>query len=112
MSVRYLPVSICVILLMQTIWMGIVLDSFLEKKMPPPDKIIAVLIVLTGTLLATNSIGSPAKPDLRGVGWGLAAAPNYTISLLLAYYTSTALPEIGSESCRERVCQTQQTTGF
>src|SRR3546814_390558 len=92
MSVRYLPVSICVILLMQTIWMGIVLDAFLEKKMPPHDQIIAVLIVLAGTLLATNAIGSPAKPDLRGVGWGLAAALTYTISLLVANRVATEMP--------------------
>src|SRR3546814_15104972 len=84
MSVRYLPVSICVILLMQTIWMGIVLDAFLEKKMQPPDKIIAVLIVLAGTLLATNATGSTAKPDLRGVYWGLAAAPANQHSVLEA----------------------------
>src|SRR3546814_20434721 len=77
---------------MQTIWMGIVLDAFLEKKMPPPDKSIAVLIVLAGTLLATNAIGSPAKPDLRGVGWGLAAARRSTISLLVANRVATEMP--------------------
>jgi drug/metabolite transporter (DMT)-like permease len=54
LAVKYIPVSIGIVLLMQTVWMGVVLEMILEKKLPSKTKVIAVIIVLIGTLLATN----------------------------------------------------------
>jgi drug/metabolite transporter (DMT)-like permease len=56
LSLSYIPVSIAIVLLMQTVWMGVVFEIFLEKKKTSIQKIIAVLIVLLGTVLATNLI--------------------------------------------------------
>lgn len=84
MAVKYVPVSICVVLLMQTIWMGIVLDAALKKQWPSKGKCLAVLIILGGTLLATNAIGNRDELDIRGIAWGLGAALNYTITLFVS----------------------------
>ena len=84
LSVRYIPVSIGVILLMQAIWMGIILDALLERKFPSPDKCAAVVVILLGTLMATNAIGNFNELDLRGIGWGMGAALTYTVSLFVA----------------------------
>jgi drug/metabolite transporter (DMT)-like permease len=84
LSVQYIPVSICVILLMQTIWMGVVLESLLAAKWPGLNKCAAVVIVLLGTVLATNVLSAEGSPDMKGVLWGMAAAVTYTISLYVS----------------------------
>lgn len=38
LAVRYIPVSIGIVLLMQTVWMGVLLEMFLEKKLPSTTK--------------------------------------------------------------------------
>ncbi|AXG73117.1 DMT family transporter [Flavobacterium arcticum] len=81
LAVRYIPVSIGIVMLMQTVWMGVVLESLLTKKLPSGRKVIAVLIVLTGTALATNLIESSTLPDWRGIGWGLLAAASFTTTM-------------------------------
>ncbi|MFS8617897.1 MAG: DMT family transporter [Solitalea sp.] len=92
LSVRYIPVSIAVILLMQTIWMGIVLDAILDRKFPSADKCIAVVVILGGTLLATNAIGNFRELDIRGLGWGMGAALTYTASLFVANRMALHMP--------------------
>lgn len=84
LSVQYIPVSICVILLMQTIWMGVVLESLLTATRPGRNKVIAMMVVLLGTVLATNALSAEGLPDVRGVLWGIAAAVTYTISLYVS----------------------------
>ena len=54
LAVKYIPVSIGIVLLMQTVWMGVLLEWFLDKKAPSFQKIISVIIVLIGTALAIN----------------------------------------------------------
>ncbi|GAA0533936.1 EamA family transporter [Chitinophaga japonensis] len=84
MAVKYIPVSICVVLLMQTIWMGIVLEALLRRQFPGWGRCLAVLTVLAGTLLATNAIRNGHALDARGIAWGLAAAVTYTIMLFVS----------------------------
>lgn len=84
LSVQYIPVSIGVVLLMQSIWMGVVGESLLEKKLPGTQKTIAVVLVLTGTLLATNALDNYHQLDARGIFWGLAAAVLYTVSIFVS----------------------------
>ncbi|RPE08323.1 DMT family transporter [Chitinophaga lutea] len=92
LSVQYIPVSICVILLMQTIWMGVVLESLLAARWPGLNKIIAVIVVLLGTVLATNVLSAHGSPSAIGVLWGLAAAVMYTISLYVSNSVATGMP--------------------
>src|SRR4028118_1101102 len=84
LSVHYIPVSIGIVLLMQTVWMGVLAEMLLEKKWPSKTKIIAVIIVLTGTALATNVINTNVALDWRGVMWGLLAAASYTTMMFTA----------------------------
>ncbi|WP_119080736.1 DMT family transporter [Chitinophaga alhagiae] len=91
LSVQYLPVSICVILLMQTIWMGVVLESLLATRWPGISKIIAMVIVLLGTVLATNVLSARGSLHLQGLLWGLAAAVTYTVSLYVSNSVATGM---------------------
>lgn len=84
LCVRYIDVSIAIVLLMQTVWMGVLLEWFLEKRKPSTQKTIAVLIVLLGTILATNILNSKVTIDWRGIFWGLLAAASFTTTMFTA----------------------------
>ncbi len=81
LAVKYIPVSIGIVLLMQTVWMGVLLEMFLEKKIPSKIKIISVVIVLFGTMLATNLLYNEVALDWRGIGWGMLAAASFTTTM-------------------------------
>ena len=90
LAVRYIDVSIGIVLLMQTVWMAAVLESILERKLPSIKTVISIVIVLIGTFLATNLQENLQTIDYRGVAWGLASAASFTTTM----YTSN---RIGTE---------------
>lgn len=91
LAVKYIPVSIGIVLLMQTVWMGVLLEMILEKKLPSKQKVIAVFIVLFGTVLATNLINSDIKLDWRGLAWGIMAAASFTTTMFTANRVATEI---------------------
>ncbi len=89
LAVKYIPVSIAIVLLMQTVWMGVLFEMILEKKLPSTQKIISVIIVLFGTALATNLIQSKVELDWRGIVLGLLAATSFTTTMFTANRVAT-----------------------
>lgn len=81
LAVRYIPVSIGIVLLMQTVWMGVVLEAILDKTLPHPRKIMAVIIVLVGTILATKLLEQNITLNWRGLLWGILAAASFTTTM-------------------------------
>jgi drug/metabolite transporter (DMT)-like permease len=92
LSIKYIPVSVAIILLMQTIWMGVLLEGFLTRKPPEKEKFIALALILTGTFLATNAIDNIYELNPKGIAWGGMAALMYTVSLMVANRVSVHLP--------------------
>lgn len=84
LAVKYIPVSIAIVLLMQTVWMGVILEMIMERKLPSIKKIIAVCIVLIGTLLATNLTNTSNSLNWQGLFWGLLAASSFTATMVTA----------------------------
>ena len=84
LAVKYIPVSIAIILLMQTVWMGVLIEMILDKKAPSKLKIVAVSIVLIGTLLATNIFKNDVQLDWHGILWGMLAAASFTTTMFTA----------------------------
>ncbi|MNK72381.1 EamA-like transporter family protein [compost metagenome] len=91
LAVKYIPVSIGIVLLMQTVWMGVLLEMVLEKKLPSKQKVIAVFIVLFGTVLATNIINNDIELDWRGLVWGMLAAASFTTTMFTANSVATEI---------------------
>jgi drug/metabolite transporter (DMT)-like permease len=91
LAVKYIPVSIGIVLLMQTVWMGVVLEMFLEKKLPSRIKIVAVSIVLLGTALATNLFNDTIELDWKGIVLGLLAAASFTTTMYAANKIATSI---------------------
>lgn len=94
LSVRYISVSIGIVLLMQTVWMGVLLEMFLDKKRPSLQKIISVVITLIGTVLATNLLHNEITLDWRGFFWGLLAAAAFTTTMFGANKVAVEIPSI------------------
>jgi drug/metabolite transporter (DMT)-like permease len=84
LAVKHIPVSIGIVLLMQTVWMGVLLEWILDKKAPSLQKTGSVIIVLIGTALATNLINSDIELDWRGIMWGMLAAASFTTTMFTA----------------------------
>ena len=84
LCVKYIDVSIAIVLLMQTVWMGVLLEWFLDKKLPSTQKIASVIIVLFGTFLATKLYEFNIKLDWRGIFWGILAAASFTTTMFTA----------------------------
>lgn len=93
-AVQYISVSIGIVMLMQSVWMGVVLDSLLLKKFPSVKKIVSVMIVLAGTLLATNVLIETSTVDWRGIGFGFLAATSYTLTIFASNRVATELPAL------------------
>ena len=91
-SVQYINVSIAIVLLMQSVWFSVVVESFMTKKLPNLRKVISVCIVLLGTILATNIINLDVKIDWHGIFWGLLAAASFTMTMFTSNTLATSLP--------------------
>ena len=84
LAVKYIPVSIAIVLLMQTVWMGVILEMIMERKLPSIKKIISVCIVIIGTLLATNLTNTTNSLNWQGLFWGFLAASSFTATMVTA----------------------------
>lgn len=91
-AVQYINVSIAIVLLMQSVWFSVVVESILTRKLPNARKVISVVIVLLGTVLATNLINMEIELDWHGVFWGLMAAASYTLTMFTSNTIATHLP--------------------
>lgn len=94
LAVQYITVSIGIVLLMQSVWMGVALDALIQKEKPTLLKMLAVVIILVGTLLATNVLFESFELDVRGVLFGFLAAASYTITIYSSNTVSTELPSL------------------
>ncbi|WP_348800625.1 DMT family transporter [Flavobacterium adhaerens] len=84
LSVKYIPVSIAIVLLMQTVWIGLILEMIIERKKPSSQKITAAIIVLIGTFLATNIFENKIQMNWRGFAMGILAACSFTTTMFTA----------------------------
>lgn len=93
LAVKYIPVSIGIVMLMQTVWMGVLLEWILDKKAPSLQKIAAVFIVLIGTGLAINifkiDFNDTSIDWSSGIFWGLLAAASFTTTMFTANRIAT-----------------------
>jgi drug/metabolite transporter (DMT)-like permease len=94
LSIQYVPVSVGIILLMQTIWMGVILEFFLARHLLNKTKIIGALIAITGTLLAAKVFESDFIVNPTGIGFGLLAAVSYTATMYASNKIALELPII------------------
>jgi drug/metabolite transporter (DMT)-like permease len=94
LAVQYIPVSIAIVLLIQTVWMGVLVEMIMNRKWPGFRKIIAIMIILAGTILATNLLKQSININWVGFGWGLMAAFSYTATMYSSNKLELHLPPL------------------
>ena len=77
--VQYVPASIGIILLFQFVWMGFLLDFLFNKEKPSRLQLLALVVLLSGTFLASGGINAfrDGLLNAEGVILGLLAALCY-----------------------------------
>lgn len=89
LAIQYITVSIGIVLLMQSVWIGVVLDGIINKIKPTKIKIISVIIILIGTVLAADLLIEEQSVELAGIGYGLLAALSYTVTIMTSNSVGT-----------------------
>lgn len=93
LTIQYVPVSIAIILLMQAIWMGVVLELIITRKVHKL-KLIGSLFVIIGTTFAVDVFHQFHILNPLGLLFGILASIAYTGSLYASNSIATHLPNI------------------
>lgn len=94
-AVTLLPASAALTLLFQYIWISVLIECFHQKKLPAVSTVIAIVIVLIGTVFATGFFdGSAASLDPVGVAFGCGSAIFYALYLYCSGRVATTQPTV------------------
>ncbi|WP_028609712.1 EamA family transporter [Paenibacillus harenae] len=85
LALQRLEASFAIVLLFQFMWITIFLECLWFRRKPGRQQILAIIVVMAGTLLAVGLFeqNSFVKIDMAGVGFGLASAVTYSLFLFL-----------------------------
>lgn len=82
--VELVPASLAIVLLMQYIWIGQIIELIFFKVKPQISQIIVIIAILAGTVFATGMIEEPLESfSLLGIGYGMLAATAYSIFMIV-----------------------------
>jgi len=91
--VKLVPNSVAIILLMQFVWITVLLELIIYKKKPTTHQVLAIVLVLFGTVAASGYFESiSANFNLEGIIYGLIAAAFYASFLMLNGKLGTEYP--------------------
>lgn len=94
LSIQYVPVSVGIILLMQTIWMGVVLEFFTARALVSKIKVLGAIVAIFGTMLAAKIFETDIELNLKGIGFGLLAALSFTGVMFSTTKVALQLPNL------------------
>lgn len=84
-SVSLLPSAAALTLLFQYVWVSVLIECVVERRLPSRSTVVAVVIVLVGTLFAAGVFeGSLTTLDPVGVALGAGSAVFYALFLYLS----------------------------
>ena len=94
-ALTLLPVSVAITLLFQFTWMSIVLQLVVVRRRPRAAEVVAVAVILGGTLLASRAFSSDVGAlDPVGVACGLLSAASCTFFMFFSSRVERGLPPI------------------
>ncbi|MBO9201012.1 MULTISPECIES: EamA family transporter [Niastella] len=94
LSVKYIPASIAIIILMQFTWITVLLDWYLLKNTPNARLLIAIGCILIGTILATGGLQAANDLSFKGIGIAFASALFYAIYIVANSKVGKEVPSI------------------
>lgn len=79
-ALQYISASFAIILLFQFTWMGILLEAIIERKRPGKDKIVSLILLFVGIIMASGYlVGDQKEISWLGVALGLLSAITYAL---------------------------------
>lgn len=94
-SLNYLDASIAIVLLFQYIWMGLIAEIIITRRVPTKMDISSAALVLLGSLFAVNIFEAQFESlPLMGVMWGLLAAISFASFLFVSGQVATHVPAL------------------
>ncbi len=94
-SVRYIPASLAIVLLMQFTWMGMLLDWLVSGRRPTQMQLLATALSGAGTVLASGLVETRwAAVSPTGVGYALLSALLYAGYVVASSRSGSALPRL------------------
>jgi drug/metabolite transporter (DMT)-like permease len=94
-ALALLSSAAAVTLLFQFVWMGVLLQAVIERKLPDRMTVLSVALVLGGTVLAAGILEWNSSPlSLPGILYGLLSAVFYTVFLRLSGKVAADLPTV------------------
>lgn len=94
LSIQYIPVSVAVILLMQSIWFGLLYEAITNPKLITKNKIFGAIAVILGTLLAINIFDISGRLEWQGIVLGVLAAISFTTTMVTTNQVALELPTL------------------
>ncbi|MCJ7840074.1 DMT family transporter [Lederbergia sp. NSJ-179] len=84
-SLQTVDASLAIIFLFQFVWIGTVLEWIFYQTKPNKNKLISILILLFGSVLATGLLVEGGKSlSWLGFGWGMLAACSFSAFILVS----------------------------
>lgn len=97
-ALQYVDASLGIILLFQFTWLGMLLDFAVNKIRPGKTKLLALVFILTGTVMSINLNPQSLDFSLVGILFGLAAAVSYTLFIYFSGSAAVGIPVIYKNS--------------
>ena len=92
-SVSMLPSAAALTLLFQYVWVSVLIECIVERRLPTASTAVAIVVVLVGTLFAAGVFeGSASSLDPVGVALGAGSAVFYALYLFLSGRICTDQP--------------------
>jgi drug/metabolite transporter (DMT)-like permease len=90
-SLQSIPASISIVLLFQFTWIGVIIQSIVDRRLPSRHTVAGVMILILGTVLAVDFVKSEIVLTFGGVASGMLSAFFYAIFLFLLGHTEPKL---------------------
>src|SRR3954469_8936360 len=83
-ALGYVDASFAIILLLQYTWVSIILHYVIEKKTPDRKNLIATVVILLGSLLASGFFTNNITFSVIGISWGLLSALSFATFIYIS----------------------------
>ncbi|HEY4554220.1 MAG TPA: DMT family transporter [Bacillaceae bacterium] len=95
-SLALVPAAIAVVMLFQFTWIGILIEAVHTRKFPSSAKLVSVLLLWMGTLLAAGigSAGFDWRENMAGVVYGLLSAVSFALFIFFSGKAGRGVPVI------------------
>ncbi|RCX22544.1 threonine/homoserine efflux transporter RhtA [Fontibacillus phaseoli] len=94
-ALQTLNASLAIVFLFQFVWIGALLEWVFHKKKPTKSKLISIVMLLIGSILAANLLFQERMAlSWQGSIWGLLAALSFSSFVFLSSFVEKEAPPI------------------